>query len=571
MSTPGWGLAALLVSVACLSACAAGPRRFPLARVMWDDPDRRTFSPRPESFYSPYMWDGADNGFFRPASEFFLFEPGRAAMNVNAIDEVPNSSWYTNRLARRAMSPNEIARGACNADFAMPFPWTIVGGKPDGANPGFQIRDANGQRYLLKTEGTRQPWRPGAADAVGAAIFHAAGYWAPCNRVVEFRREQLERDPEATIEYSNGHEEALSESHVEAVLRAALELPDGRFRASVSRFVEGRPIGPWRYDGTRDDDPNDVVDHQHRRELRGMRLLSAWTDHIDSRQENTMAAWMTEDEDAVGYVRHYLIDFGDCFGITHAWDPLVRRFGHSGYLDFEHVLVDFLTLGLTPRPWREARQGAAEDTLGYFDVFRFDPEAWRPGYANPAFDRRTEADEAWMARIIARFGDAHLRALAAQGHFQDPVIESELARILIGRRDRILERYLTRLSPLTWPEVRTRSDGAPEVCAQDLAVLTETRPASSRRYSVRAWTGRDELREADRPQLRRAEAAYVCAALPSVPEASEDEPVYAVLDLIAQTPGEETTEPARLHLWATGPDRFTLVGLERPTQPEPPR
>lgn len=284
-----------------------------------------------------------------------------------------------------------------------------------------------------------------------------------------------------------------------------------------------------------------------------------------------MAAWMTDGDDAVGYVRHYLIDFGDCFGITHAWDPLVRRFGHSGYLDFEHVIVDFLTLGLTPRPWREARQGAAHETLGYFDVFRFDPEAWRPGYANPAFDQRTEADEAWMARILARFGDEHIRALAALGHFQDPVIESELARILMGRRDRILERYLTRLSPLTWAEVRPGPDGAPELCAQDLAVLTGTRPARSRRYSARAWTGRSQLAATERPGLRRAEAAYVCAALPSTSDASEADPVYVVMDLIAQTPGQETTEPARVHLWATGPSTYVLVGLERPTAPEAPR
>src|SRR5690606_13722080 len=123
-------------------------------------------------------------------------------------------------------------------------------------------------------------------------------------------------------------------------------------------------------------------------------------------------------------------------------------------LDFEHILIDFITLDTISRPWFDARHGAAGVTLGYYDVFRFTPDAWRPGYPNPAFDRLTEGDAAWMARIVARFTDEHVRALARQGLFLDPVVESELARILMGRRDKILERYLTRLSPLTWPDVR---------------------------------------------------------------------------------------------------------------------
>ena len=437
-----------LLFTALLTSCATtGLRRYPLADVMWEDSDQRRFRPMPESFYSPYMWDGADNAFFRPVSEFWLFEPPREAINVNALDEVPDSSWYQNRLSRRLMSPEAVAQGACGESFAIPGPWTIVGGKPDGANPGFQIRDANGARYLLKTEGTIQPWRPGAADTIGAAIYHAAGYWTPCNRVVHFDRDILVVDPEATIERTNGVEEPLQQHHIDSVMEAALQLPDGRYRASVSRFIDGRPISPWRYQGTRPDDPNDVVPHEHRRETRGMFVLAAWTDHIDSRQENTLAAWMTEDDQPDGYVRHYMIDFGDCFGIVHEWEYLVRRFGHSGYLDFEHIVTDWLTLDMFSRPWFEAQEGPAGRTLGYYDVFRFEPDAWRPGYPNPSFDRHTEHDAAWMARIIARFQDPHLRALARQGRFADPVVEQELARILAGRRDRILERYLTRLSP----------------------------------------------------------------------------------------------------------------------------
>jgi hypothetical protein len=557
-----------LCALLALAGCATtGVRRFALAPVMWEDPDRRRFTPAPEGFYSSYMWDGADNAFFRPVSEFWLFEASRPAINVNALDEVPDSSWFTNRIGRRLMSPEEVARGACPEDFEMPGPWTIVGGKPDGANPGFQIEDANGVRYLLKTAGDLQPWRAGAADTIGAAIYHSAGYWAPCNRVVHFDLDILERDPDATIERSSGHEEPLRQEHVDAVLEAALQLPDGRYRASVSRFVDGRPISAWRYEGTRDDDPNDVVPHEHRRELRGMVVLAAWVDHIDSRQENTMATWRTPGDAEAGYVRHYLIDFGDCFGIVHPWEALVRRFGHSGYLDFEHITIDLLTLDLLPRPWFEAERGPAGATFGYYDVFRFEPDRWRPGYPNPAFDRHTEQDAAWMARIIARFRDPHIRALARQGRFADPLLESELARILIGRRDKILERYLTRLSPLTWPYLRPGEGGGRQLCMQDLAVWSGIRAAHTRRYSARAWVG-DGLAPAEVP-LQRGEEGYVCATLPAVPGSSAEQPAYLIVDLVAQTPGRETTYPARAHLYALG-DEYRLVGLERPETREAP-
>lgn len=560
----------LAMSALLSSGCAAPTtlRRFALQPILWDDPDRRTFSPRPSGFYSSYMWDGADNAFFRPVSEFFTFEARREAINVNALDEVPDSSWFTNRIGRTPMTPEEVAAGACGTTFEMPGPWRIVGGKRDGANPGFTIRDANGVHYLLKTEGTLQPWRPGAADAIGAAIWYASGYYAPCNVVVHFDPSILERDPDAKIERSNGDEEPLTDAHVAAVLEQALRLPDGRYRASASRFVEGQPISAWRYEGTDSQDPNDVVPHQHRRELRGMYVLAAWTDHVDSRQENTMAAWMSTDGSAEGYVRHYVIDFGDCFGVIHEWDPLVRRLGHSGYLDFEHIVIDFLTLDLIPRPWFQARYGPAGRTLGYYDAFRFVPDRWRPGYPNPAFDRHTERDAAWMARIIARFSDEHIRALVRRGHLED-VVAAELAATMIARRDRILERYLTRLSPLAWPEVRSAHIGA-ELCLEDLAISSGLRPRATRAYSARAWGG-DSMRELPDPRLRLAEGARVCAELPRFERASVENPIYVVIDIVAQTAGRETTGPARVHLYALGTDDFRVVGLERPARGEAPR
>ena len=205
-------LAAVALVPATCSGCGGGLRRFPLQQVVWTDEDMRTFSPRPPEWYSPYVWDGMDNSVFRPLSELFVFERDREAINDNAMHEVPDSSWYANRLSREALDAETVARGACEdldpttagVDDDIRPPFTITRGKPDGSNPGFFVRDASGTMYMMKPDGPLQPERPSASDAIGASIFWAAGYHVPCNRVVFIRRDDLILDPEAELRGTDG-------------------------------------------------------------------------------------------------------------------------------------------------------------------------------------------------------------------------------------------------------------------------------------------------------------------------------------------------------------------------------
>lgn len=554
-------LRACALGVACalaVTGCGASVRRFSRTAIVWDDPDRRTFGPAPPAWYSPYFWDGVDNSSFRPLSEALRLELDSEAVNVNAMDEVPDSSWYTRRLASHRSSPATVAAGACeDEDEARPGvdddvhpPFVITRGKPDGSNPGFFVRDGRGRLYLMKPDHVDQLERASAADAIGAAVFHAAGYFTPCNRVVYVAREDLDLAPDAMRRTTDGRESPLTETDVDAILGDAITDREGRIRASLSRFIDGEPIAPWTYTGTWSDDPNDVVPHQHRRDVRAMFILSAWLSHIDSRQENTMAAFMAYGD--VGYVRHYMIDFSDTLGITYPDELMTRRFGHSGYVDFQSLGEDLVTLGAIDRPWEHARFGPAGPTLGYFDLERFDPEHWRPGYPNPAYERMTEHDAAWMARILARFEDRHVAALAARGRFGSPIVTSELTRILIGRRQRILERWLTRLSPLTDPRTRraTRT-----ICLEDRAVTTSFRDRATRRYEARAWS-LDPTTEL--AVTLSTEDAGPCVQLPPELEAA-----YVLIDVIASSEGRERTAPLRLHVEVRG-GRVAVLGLERP-------
>jgi len=299
-------LARRLVELAALAGlltgCAASAGRFPLREPLWQDPDQTPFAPRPDDYVSPMVWDVGDQSVFYPLARVFAVDPAGEALNVNAFDEVPDSSWFTNRLGAHAMSAREVALGPCAPGPGhVPTPWTVVGAKPNGANPGFIIKDATGQRHLVKFDGVIQGARATAADVIVSKLYHAVGYTVPCNRIVFFERSQVTIGAGATSETSSGKTEPLTEPHLEKVFAMAQHLPDGRMRASASQFLEGQPIGPFSYQGLRGDDPNDIIEHQDRRELRGMRLLAAWTQHFDAREMNTLAMWI-EGSDRQGYV-----------------------------------------------------------------------------------------------------------------------------------------------------------------------------------------------------------------------------------------------------------------------------
>ncbi len=515
---------------------------------MWEDNDRRPYSPAPAARFAPYLWDAMDHMVFRPMSDAWSFEPQREAINVNALDEVPDSSWYANRIARRPMSAEEVARGACEAEMSVPAPWQVFAGKPNGATPGFLFEDAAGQRYVLKVDRVSQPEQATAADAIVASLYHAAGYYVPCNRVVGFTEDMLVLREGAMVERTYESDLPMTWEHVYAVIRAAQRFPDGQYRAVVSRFVEGDSLGPWSYLGVHEGDPNDAVPHEHRRELRGMFVLNAWANHWDSREHNTLATWMATG--SRGYVRHYLLDFGDSLGYVEGDLRRARRFGHSQWFDAQHIVEDALGFGIIRRPWDDGERGPAGRVLGFYDVERFTPDEWRPDYWNGAFDRRTERDMAWMARIIARFDREHLRAIARLGRFSDPLVERELVRVMAGRRRAILERYLTRLSPLADPELRA---GGAEVCMTDLTVAARLRWAEDRGYEARVHSG------AALEVYREDERGRVCVELPAAAASGE----YLVVDVVSVSSGRERNAPLRLH-FVRGAAGLTIVGLERP-------
>ena len=570
----------LLLPLLALAACPQPPRRFPLAAPKWEDADRNHVPVEPAEYYSGMIADVGDKTLFRPLSHLFKFPlPGEAA-NINALDEVPNSSWFHNRIGQHATTPAVAARGACTEPPLDPAkgPWMVAGAKPDGANPGFFVKTPQGT-YLFKFDGPVQPERATAADVIGSRIYHAAGYHAPCNQVVWFKRDVLKIAPGAKAKNKYGEKFPVTSKEVDQVLSKAFRLKDGTMRASASAFLPGKPLGPWTYNDTRSDDPNDVIRHEDRRELRGARVLASWINHWDSREQNTLDVWVNSGER--NFIRHYYIDFGDTLGSRWEQDGISRRLGNSYYLALDHVLVDLLTLGLLDRPWFNAKLSTEAEIFGYFNAENFEPARWRSAYPNPAFDRMTFRDALWMVRILARFSDAHVRALVKEGKFTFARDEAYAINTLIKRRNKILREYLTKYPPLDRFRLvrrgRTSDRRAQSLCFEDLALLHKLVPSKDVLYKLRFMGGEGLDKELGWLQFQPDpdHPHRSCVLLPigdkrpanlAGVKAKDDDPRrYGVMHLyVHQRPTLPPTSNMEVHFYDLGPERgFRLVGVQR--------
>ena len=575
--TPRWFVRVGLLAVVGGSGCAATERRFWLrdpvtvdtdllpARVAChkapSDKDANHVSCAPREYVSPLIWDGADNLLFRPFAEVWGFRAGTEAANANSLDEVADSAWFTNRIGVRPMSVEELTQGACDPaqmldpDHATDGSWLVDKGKTDGSSLGFRVNIA-GKKYLFKID-TDAPERSSAASVIGAAAYDAAGYYTSCEQVVYFRPALLRLKPGLKQKGNFGAAADFDRAALDRIItRAPRDGEKVRFQASA--WLPGQLLGPFRYAGTRQDDPNDVIPHEERRELRGGRVLAAWLDHFDAREQNSMDSWLSERPDppdsSPGHVLHYYLDTSDCLGSSWDWEQITRRLGYSYVVDWGDMGRDFVTLGIPLRPWDRVRRAPGHESFNYFNVANFDPDGWKNEYANPAFDRMTERDAAWMARILSGFTPEHVRALASIGKFRNSEDTEYLASVLEGRLERILERYLTRLSPIGSLHV----EGDAQLCGVDFAERRQLRPAEAFRYAARIWGG------GWLPTSRRPSAEF-CATLPhqagdgGSPDDAADRYVRVVLqDGVA-------SGVLVAHLYDLGPRRgYRLAGLERP-------
>jgi hypothetical protein len=471
-----------------LAGCAASTPAVPDVRFANAPPvravnDRRDVpEPPAETEFVRWLYN-FDGQFHRRITRALELHRDRRALGVNALDEVPDSTWFTNRIGVRGIAPELLAASPGGAGSPEAHtPWTIVSTKAGGATVGFIIKDARGKKYLMKFDPRDVPEGETATQVIMGKLMWGFGFNVTEDYVVDIDRQDLVLAKDAVIKDEFGTRRRLTSYELDKRLAIVEQAADGKLRVMVSAWLDGKPLGGHPFEGVREDDPNDRIPHELRRDLRGAYVLFSWLDHNDLHLGNMLDVWVQDPRDPQRrYVKHYWVDYGIGlgFGARKNSEP---RFGYEFYVDFAAIGRSLLSLGVAERSW-ERRSEAALRGVGMYETKLYDPGSWvssTPAYV-PIYvaDR---FDKFWAAKIIMRFTRDHIRAAVDAGKLTDPRAAAWLTDALIERQ-RITARYwFERVNPLDQFAMDDRM-----LCFKDLSIVYAFAPAAATHYALETF------------------------------------------------------------------------------------
>jgi hypothetical protein len=549
----------LLALLACAAGCASGCAtpgvsqvRFVNRDPVWRVNDRLD-TPRPEPRGFPKLLYYFDRFAFRRLTRLMEVPEPRHAANVNSLDEVPDSTWFTNRIGIGAVTAADLRRGPNSDDGPdTSAPWVVKGTKVGGVTVGFIIEDARGIRYILKFDRKGVPETETGANVVVQRLMWACGFHVPEDTVVRVTRAMLALDVDATVADTFGNTRRMTVADLEQALARINVYADGTYRGMASKFLSGKPLGGVEPEGVREDDPNDVVPHEERRELRGQYVIFSWVDHTDVKFDNLLDMWVEDPaEPSRHYVMHYLVDFGNALGTLGVVD---RRDddGFAHQLDFEYMLSSLMTLGLWRRPWEGARLPRITG-VGYVEAERFEPDTWRQAAPWTPFQRRDRHDGFWGAKIVGAFTPEMIRAAVDAGTYTDPRAAAYLWSVLVARRAKILRYWFGEVTPLDRFAVEAGS-----LCFTDLALTHGVSRDAAARYGLRAFDDQGDSMEWS-AVVRPAGGGRACA--PGVP-AGPNRDGYVIIKVVPARKGA-SQRPVEVHLARNRQGALRVIGLHR--------
>jgi hypothetical protein len=545
--TPIARIACAAIAAWTLSASVDGQRpRFypddPLAR----EPETQDAS-KAEPWEIPLTPDLVSNLFGQPGDPV----TGQKARNVNTADEVPDSSWFTNRIHARPLTVQEITTGPNTMAGPAPGKLTIIRPKSAGVSPGFTARDEKGEVWFVTFDAKRNPVASTATVMIATKLFWALGYNQVETYLTTIRPENIVIDEGATLR-AHGKRRRFTDADLADVLGRSAKSPDGSYRAIAGRALPGKILGPFRYFGTRPDDPNDIVPHEHRRELRALQVFGAWTNLVDMKAGNTLDTLVMEG--GRGSVRHYLQDVGSTFGTG----ALAHREGDEGYeyiYDGAPTWRRFFTFGLYISPWQTVDYDEHPE-VGRFEGEQFEPEKWKPRVPVAALRHARADDTFWAAQRVMAFTDEQIRAAVKVGAYTDPAAEKLLGDVLIQRRDKIGRAYYTGINPLT----EFALDGSGTLTFRNAAVAATFAPEPKGGYEAQ-WSRFDNATGASEPLgaavKSTAERMSSPQSLPTAGGAFVKVSIRAI-----DPPHPSWNAPVDIYFRRSG-NEWRLVGVER--------
>ncbi|MFO0571321.1 MAG: hypothetical protein U0263_37175 [Polyangiaceae bacterium] len=392
------------------AACHYTPARFRARSAVQNADDERPIpvprrSPFVEAFYL------SDVYLRRPVVDALDAERFPYARDVNALDEVPRSSWF---------SPVPLEPDAFLARYAAdgpPRPPVRI----EGSGRFRRLFDARGLGYRIIEDHPTLPAVDTAASVIASRLVRALGYRTPETWLVEPR---------------------------------SLGLRANTDRWTLVRWPLGAALGPTDMTYRRDDDPNDRVAHRDRRTLRALGVLGAWLDLRELGPSRLVDVYVGRP--GRGHVEHLLVGLEDALGAA-ALAPSHAHAKTQGAVG-GNTLENLLTLGLgeaNPRaPSRERSLVAFPASL---------PARYELGHPYEPVDRLLPSDGYWIAKRMCAIPSALIERAVADAKLPAP-IQSHVVHALEARRRTLAGYQLSLVTPLEVESVVGRrlvlSDGA---------------------------------------------------------------------------------------------------------------
>jgi hypothetical protein len=420
---------ALLLASIGLAACAPRPARFadaPPIEVVADDapiPEPRPFEPVPE-------WRLSEAYLRRPLVN--ALDPSRVsfARDVNSIDEVPRSSWF---------SPS-IAELASDAIVPPTPPFHPLTTRDAAAHEGaIRVVDARGRFFEMWRDPKDRPEMSTGAAVIASRLVRALGYRAPGVWALDLAYRDF------TLSTPDDF------ARLRALFREGPPPADGRYRVAVMRWPIGSDLGPTHAFDRRVGDRNDRVQHFDRRTLRALGVVFEWLGITRVGAGVLRDAYVGAP--SAGHVVHYLVDLGGALGADAVVRPTPPR-DDDADLAGRNIWVTIATLGLyapkvapTQRRWPAIGEYPAEVSKGRFQTSPpFEP-----------IDRMLPSDAYWIAKRIAALGPEVIAAAVDAARIGDPSAEKRLTELIQARRLAVVARAFSAVTPC---DVERVADGS---------------------------------------------------------------------------------------------------------------
>ncbi len=353
------------------------------------------------------------------------------SQDVNALDQVPASSWYTPRLGTRDVTPDELLKGP-EVKGPPQAPYTITKAKTKGNSPGFIIKDSRGIKYLIKFDQSEYPALESSVNFIVNRIFWGLGYFVPEDFLIRFNPADAKTG------------EGLSQDDIDEVYAFSHAEEDGTYRAVASGFLDGIVLGHIAQRGVRKGDLNDTIPNENRRTLRALRMISAWLGNSGFRSDNTLEVYSGAPGE--GHTIHYILDFGENFGVHglekgRAWD------GFEHFFSWGDTARRFAGLGIPVKKWEDYKVDPGSATA-HFEADLFEPGKWKETTQFLPIRSSQPDDDYWAAKLIAAVKTEHLEALFKAAAHPDENYTREVMETLAERREKILAYAFSRVSPL---------------------------------------------------------------------------------------------------------------------------